>query len=134
MLAPETPARSEPEPVQLALALDGGGRAAAKPATPGDRALEIAFDAASRTLPAGSTAELNRIVAEVKARPDLTVRLYGGARGDEPHAARELALARAVAVHRYLVSRGVGSAAIKVEPVTGETSRDAVAVRLVSPA
>jgi len=134
-LAPDAPARDRPEPVQLALALDGGAaRPAAKPAAPGGGALEIAFDGTSRTLPAGSTVELNRIVAELKARPDLTVRLYGAARGAEPHAARELALARAVAVHRYLVSRGVGSAAIKVEPVTGEAAKDAVAVRLVSPA
>lgn len=124
------------EPRQLSLALGAPPEPAtpAKPRAAGTNETEIAFAAASRALPDEAQPALSEIVAKLKADPALRVRLAGAASAGEAKRARDLALARALAVQRYLVSQGVLSEAIRVEPVSGAAGRDSVAVRLFEPA
>ena len=75
-----------------------------------------------------------RIVERLKTEPDLKVRLAGGSGGATGKSGRDLALARALAVQRFLVSKGAPSSAIKVDPVAVGEHRDGVAVRLIFPA
>jgi|GEM_PF-6291626 len=125
------------QPVQLSLALDD-----VAPATPeiaaaaanAAAATEIAFAAASGALSRDAEPTLSRIAAQLRADPSLSVTVSAGAAASQPKRARQLAMARAIAVHRYLVSHGVGHQAIKVEPVTGDAGKDAVSVRVVAPA
>ena len=77
---------------------------------------------------------MSQVVARLKADPKLQVRISGGSSAAEDRRAREQALARALAVQRYLVRQGVLSDAIKVDPVTDADKRDAVALRLVAAA
>lgn len=130
-LAP--PSRPAPSPRLAPPPVEPAALAAPR-AESGPFRTEIAFAGASRALPADAEPALTRIVDRLKAEPGLKVRLSGAAAASDGKSARELALARALAVQRYLLSRGVMSDAIMVDPVSGEDARNAVAVRLVVPA
>lgn len=132
--APEPAPRREPQQLLLALGTPPEPATPAKPRARGPLETEIAFAAASRALPDDAQPALSEIVAKLKADPALRVRLAGAASAGEAKRARDLALARALAVQRYLVSQGVLSEAIRVEPVSGAAGRDLVAVRLFEPA
>lgn len=124
-------------PQQLSLALE----AEPAPVLPlrragRDRALEteIAFASESRALPAEAETQLSLLAERMKADPKLRVELSAAAKSAAPRRARDLAIARALAVQRYLVRKGVLSESIVVEPVTSKPGKDAVAVWLVEPA
>ena len=127
MLLEEAPAEAPPS-------ADRPTAAAPMPAPPRGLETEIAFAGSSRSLPPAAEPALSQIVERLKADPALRVRLSGAASTTNDRRARDLALARALAVQRYLLSQGVLSESIRVEPVTGAPARDAVAVRLVEPA
>lgn len=98
-----------------------------------DVSAEIAFAGASRSLPGDAMPALAAIAERMKANPGLQARVSGAAATGNPGETRDVALARALAVQRYLLSRGVLSDAIKVQPVTGGQNRDGVTVTLVEP-
>lgn len=95
---------------------------------------EIAFTGGSRSLPGDAMPALAAIADRMIANPGLQARVSGAAAAGDAGDARDVALARALAVQRYLLSRGVLSDAIKVEPVSGGQSRDGVSVTLIVPA
>lgn len=109
-------------------------KAMVAPTAAGGPDAEIAFGASSRALPPGAERQLARIADRLKADPSLRASLSADASAREARRARDLALDRALAVQRYLISRGVFSGAIRVEPVSAAGDRDAVAVRLVEAA
>lgn len=135
-IQPATEVQDAPDPRQLSLALDTSARAPGLRAVAPDRALEteIAFASESRALPATAEPELSRLAERLKADPTLKVQLSAAAQSTGPRRSRDLAIARALAVQRYLVRQGVLSEAIVVEPVTSAPGKDAVAVWLVEPA
>lgn len=99
-----------------------------------DFSTDIAFAGGSRSLPGDAMPALSAIADRMKSNPGLQARVSGAAAAGDPGEARDVALARALAVQRYLLSRGVMSDAIKVQPVTGGQGRDGVSVTLVVPA
>ena len=99
-----------------------------------DFSTDIAFAGGSRSLPGDAMPALSAIADRMKSNPGLQARVSGAAAVGDPGEARDVALARALAVQRYLLSRGVMSDAIKVQPVTGGQGRDGVSVTLVVPA
>ena len=99
-----------------------------------DFSTDIAFAGGSRSLPGDAMPALATIADHMKANPGLQARVSGAAAADDPGQARDVALARALAVQRYLLSRGVMSDAIKVQPITNGQDRDGVSVTLVVPA
>jgi hypothetical protein len=67
----------------------------------------------------------------MKNEQNLKARLSGSASTNDPKEGRSIALSRSLAVQQYLISRGVSSDNISVEPVTGAPRQDRVIVRLV---
>ena len=98
-----------------------------------DFSTEIAFTGGSRSLPGDAMPALAAIADRMKANPGLQARVSGAAAAGDPGEAQDVALARALAVQRYLLSRGVLSDAIKVQPVSGDQGRNGVSVTLVEP-
>ena len=99
-----------------------------------DFSTDIAFTGSSRSLPGDAMTALSAIVDRMKSNPGLQARVSGAATAGDPSESRDVALARALAVRRFFLSRGVMSDAIKVQPVTGGQNRDGVSVTLVVPA
>ncbi|MGZ0189077.1 MAG: OmpA family protein [Alphaproteobacteria bacterium] len=133
------PAPRNTAPRDLALAapnLPGRGNRAgpvltSAPAAARSFETAIAFSSQSRALPSDAEPALARIVARMKNEQNLKVRLSGSASTNDPKEGRSIALSRSLAVQQYLISRGVSSDNISVEPVTGAPRQDRVIVRLV---
>lgn len=99
-----------------------------------DFSTDIAFAGSSRSLPGDAMPVLSAIADWMKSNPGLQARVNGAAAAGDLSEALDVALARALTVRRFLLSRGVMSDAIKVQPVTGGQNRDSVSVTLVVPA
>jgi outer membrane protein OmpA-like peptidoglycan-associated protein len=91
----------------------------------------IDFASQSRALPADAEPALARVIERMKNKQNLKVRLSGSASTNDSKKGRSIALSRSLAVQQYLISRGVSSSYITVEPVTGSPQQDRVVVRLV---
>jgi len=99
-----------------------------------DFSTDIAFAGSSRSLPGDAMPALSAIADRMKSNPGLQARVSGAAAAGDPSEALDVALARALTVRRFLLSCGVMSDAIKVQPVTGGQNRDSVSITLVVPA
>ena len=66
-----------------------------------DFSTDIAFAGGSRSLPGDAMPALSAIADRMKSNPGLQARVSGAAAAGDPGEARDVALARALAVQRY---------------------------------
>lgn len=102
-----------PPPPLPPIAVAAGAPGAATPIKGG---LRVTFGAGTSTLNPASVAALQRLAAQVKAKPGIPLDLTATAAGspDDPSTARRLSLERGLAVRAVLLNAGLASSQIYV--------------------
>lgn len=79
--------------------------------------LSIPFQSTETALPLAAKPELDARIKELKANPNLRVRLtaYASSVGDQPSTARRIALSRALSIRAYLIDSGVNTMHVMVQ-------------------
>jgi outer membrane protein OmpA-like peptidoglycan-associated protein len=90
-----------------------------------DGTITIGFREKSSDFPPNATAPLDRLVTQMKDDPNIRIRLkgYASAKIDSPSQARRKSLFRALAIRKYLMSKGIRSTRIDIHAL-GNKSED----------
>jgi outer membrane protein OmpA-like peptidoglycan-associated protein len=91
-----------------------------------DGTIIIGFGATSSDIPSSAASPLDRLVKRMKDDPRIRVRLngYASAKIDSPSQARRKSLFRALAIRKYLMSKGIRSTRIDIHALGNKSEGD----------